>query len=101
MLNDFRVENEEPLKDLLTQMLAVLIRGGLVRVTRIAQDGTRVRVGAGAKSFKRRETIERALPCNKHSRIWRSSSVKRVAPRTPASVAKPPRSGPRDVRSSV
>ena len=61
MLNDFRVEHEAALKNLLTQMLAVLIRGGLVTVSRIAQDGTRVRAGAGAKSFRRRETIEQAL----------------------------------------
>jgi transposase len=61
MLNDFRVAHEAALKGLLTQMLAVLIRGELVTVSRIAQDGTRVRAGAGAKSFKKRETIERAL----------------------------------------
>jgi transposase len=61
MLNDFRVGHEAALKGLLTQMLAVLIRGGLVEVRRIAQDGTRVRAGAGTKSFKKRETIERAL----------------------------------------
>jgi transposase len=60
-LNDFRVEHAEPLKDLLTQMLAVLIRGELVTVSRIAQDGTRVRASAGAGSFKRRETIESSL----------------------------------------
>ena len=61
MLNDFRVDHEAALKDLLTQMLAVLIRGGIVVVSRIAQDGTRVRAGAGANSFKRRDTIERSL----------------------------------------
>jgi transposase len=61
MLNDFRVDHEQALKGLLTQMLAVLIRGGLVTVGRIAQDGTRVRAGAGANSFKRRDTIERSL----------------------------------------
>ena len=61
MLNDFRVDHEAALKGLLTQMLAVLIRGGLVTVGRIAQDGTRVRAGAGAGSFKKRETIERSL----------------------------------------
>jgi len=61
MLNDFRVEHEEALKNLLTQMLAVLIHGELVTVTRIAQDGTRVRAGAGAKSFKRRDTIQPSL----------------------------------------
>jgi transposase len=61
LLNDFRVAHEAALTDLLTQMLAVLIRGGLVTVSRIAQDGTRVRAGAGANSFKRRDTIERSL----------------------------------------
>jgi transposase len=61
LLNDFRVDHEAALKGLLTQMLAVLIRGGLVTVSRIAQDGTRVRAGAGANSFKRRGTIEQAL----------------------------------------
>jgi transposase len=61
MLNDFRVGHEAALKDLLTQMLAVLIRGELVTVSRVAQDGTRVRAGAGANSFKRRDTIARSL----------------------------------------
>jgi transposase len=61
MLNDFRVVHAAALDGLLTQMLAVLIRGGLVAVGRIAQDGTRVRAGAGANSFKRRDTIERVL----------------------------------------
>jgi transposase len=61
MLNDFRVAHEAAVKGLLTRMLAVLIRGGLVSVSRIAQDGTRVRAGAGANSFKRRDTIERSL----------------------------------------
>src|SRR5207237_1336632 len=50
------------LDGLLTQMLTVLIRGGAVSVHRIAQDGTRVRVGAGAHSFQKRETLERAAP---------------------------------------
>ncbi|MFO0951177.1 MAG: transposase [Isosphaeraceae bacterium] len=61
MLNDFRVGHEAAVSGLLTRMLAVLIHGGLVTVSRIAQDGTRVRAGAGANSFKRRDAIERAL----------------------------------------
>jgi transposase len=60
-LDDFRVAHGDAVNDLLTQMLAVLIRAGAVAVERIAQDGTRVRVGAGAQSFKRKETLERAL----------------------------------------
>jgi transposase len=61
MLSDFRVGHEAVLDSLLTQMLAVLIRGQVVSVHRIAQDGTRVRAGAGANSFKRGSTIEAAL----------------------------------------
>lgn len=61
MLSDFRVDHEAVLDSLLTQMLAVLIRGEVVSVHRIAQDGTRVRAGAGASSFKRGTTIEAAL----------------------------------------
>lgn len=61
MLSDFRVGHEAVLDSLLTQMLAVLIRGDVVAVHRIAQDGTRVRAGAGANSFKRGATIEAAL----------------------------------------
>jgi transposase len=61
MLSDFRVGHEAVLDSLLTQMLAVLIRGDVVAVHRIAQDGTRVRAGAGASSFKRGTAIEAAL----------------------------------------
>jgi transposase len=60
-LDDFRVDHGDAVNDLLTQMLAVVIRSGVVPVERIAQDGTRVRVGAGSNSFKKRETLERAL----------------------------------------
>lgn len=59
-LSSFRVEHKEALDDLLTQMLAVLIQAGVVSVSRIAQDGTRVRVSAGIGSFKRRDTLEQA-----------------------------------------
>jgi transposase len=60
-LDDFRVGHGDAVNDLLTQMLAVLIQSAAVTVERIAQDGTRVRVGAGSKSFKKRETLELAL----------------------------------------
>jgi transposase len=77
LLNDFRVEHAEPLDHLLTQMLAVLIRGELVNVSRIAQDGTRVRAGAGAHSFKRRETIEQSLQqAEAHLEIIRKQAEK-------------------------
>jgi transposase len=60
-INDFRVEHEKALDELLTQMLAALTSQNLVKVERISVDGTRVRAGAGRKSFKRRATLEQHL----------------------------------------
>ena len=60
-LNDFRVDHEEALDDLLTQMIAVLTQAHIVSVQRIAQDGTRIRAGAGSNSFGERETLEKHL----------------------------------------
>ena len=60
-LNDFRVDHEEALDDLLTQMIAVLTQAQIVSLARIAQDGTRIRASAGADSFGERETLEKHL----------------------------------------
>lgn len=60
-LNDFRVNHEVALKDLLAQMLAVLLEGGHVQLQRIVQDGTKVRASAGRKSFRRRPRLEHFL----------------------------------------
>jgi transposase len=47
-LSDFRVGHAEALDELMTQVLAVLMRQGLVKLRRVAQDGMRVRASAGA-----------------------------------------------------
>jgi transposase len=60
-LNDFRVGHRAPLDDLLTQVIARLTHAGLVSVERITQDGTKVRASASARSFKKRQTLERHL----------------------------------------
>lgn len=57
-LNDFRVEQEKALDDLLTQVLAALMAKKVVTVKRISQDGTRVRAGAGSSSFHREKTLK-------------------------------------------
>jgi len=57
-LNDFRVQHERALDDLLTQVLATLMHEGLVDVKRISQDGTKVRASAGRQSFRRRSRLE-------------------------------------------
>jgi transposase len=57
-LNDFRVQHEQALDDLFTQVLSILVHQGLVKVTRLSQDGVRVRASAGKGSFRRRGTLE-------------------------------------------
>jgi transposase len=60
-LADFRTDHVELLDRLLTQSAAALMAEGLVDLERVAQDGMRVRAGAGAASFRRRPTLEEAL----------------------------------------
>lgn len=60
-LSDFRVGQLEALDELMTQVLAVLMRRGLVRLERVAQDGMRVRASAGAASFRREASLHKCL----------------------------------------
>ena len=60
-LAEFRTDHVELLDRLLTQSVAALMAEGLVDLDRVAQDGMRVRAGAGAASFRRRPTLEEAL----------------------------------------
>lgn len=60
-ISDFRVNYEEELDELMTQVLGRLIHAGLVELETQAQDGMRVRASAGAASFRRQETLEKKL----------------------------------------
>jgi len=60
-LSDFRVDHKEALDDLFTQILGVLTHQGLVDLTRVAQDGMKVRASAGAASFRREKSLKRCL----------------------------------------
>jgi len=60
-LADFRVQPVEYLDGLLTTSVATLMAEGLVTVSRVAQDGVRVRASAGAASFRRRPRLEEHL----------------------------------------
>lgn len=60
-LSDFRVDHERWLDDQLTRSVAVLMHAELVTLTRIAQDGMRVRANAGASSFRRRDSMGKCL----------------------------------------
>jgi len=57
-LSDFRSRQGEVVSELITQVLALLMRQDLVDLSRIAQDGTRVRASAGAASFRREQTLQ-------------------------------------------
>jgi len=60
-LSDFRVGHVEVLDRLLTQSVAGLLKVGVVRLERVAQDGMRVRASAGAASFRRQRSLEECL----------------------------------------
>jgi transposase len=61
LLADFRTACGAALEELLGQLLARLLEQDLVKVSRISQDGMRVRVGAGASSFRREERLQELL----------------------------------------
>jgi transposase len=61
MLSEFRTGHGEALDKLFTRLVASLVEQQLVKVSRISQDGVRVRVGAGAASFRREERLRQLL----------------------------------------
>jgi transposase len=60
-LSDFRVNHQEALDELMTQIPGVLEHQGLVDLKRVAQDGMRVRASAGAASFRREKSLRKCL----------------------------------------
>jgi hypothetical protein len=60
-LSDFYTDHSEWLDQQFTLHLASLMQQGLIEVSRVAQDGVRVRANAGAASFRRGETLEACL----------------------------------------
>ena len=58
VLSDFRTERSPVVDALITQVLALLMKQDLVDLSRVAQDGTRVRASAGAASFRREQTLQ-------------------------------------------
>ena len=60
-LSDFRVGHAKALDELFTQVIASLVDQKLVKVSRISQDGTRVRACAGASSFRGEQRLDELL----------------------------------------
>jgi transposase len=61
MLSDFRTDHGTALDELFTQLVASLVGKGLVRVSRLSQDGVRVRVNARADSFRCEDRLRDVL----------------------------------------
>lgn len=57
-LADFRALNKDRFEKLLVAHVAALLGAGVVQMTRVAQDGVRVRASAGSSSFRRRPKLE-------------------------------------------
>ncbi|HEX4139960.1 MAG TPA: IS1182 family transposase [Candidatus Methylacidiphilales bacterium] len=60
-LSDFRVDHGAALDALFTRIIATLVEKKLVKVSRISQDGTRVRACAGAASYRRHERLQKLM----------------------------------------
>ena len=58
-LADFRIGHGGLLEALLIDSVATLMKSGVARLERVAQDGVRVRASAGAASFRRASTLKR------------------------------------------
>jgi hypothetical protein len=58
-LSDFRGQSGSFLDRLLSDMIAVLVKAGVVDGSTIHQDGTKVRASAGSGSFRRESTLQR------------------------------------------
>jgi hypothetical protein len=61
LLSDFHGDQGAALDKLFTQVIASLVHKELVSVRRVSQDGVRVRVSAGAGSFRREERLQKLL----------------------------------------
>lgn len=57
VLSDFRSERGAAFSQLVTQIVAICLHLGLIDLSRIGQDGTRVRASAGPDSFRRGQTL--------------------------------------------
>jgi transposase len=60
-LADFRVDKQDELDELFTQVLAALSKEGLITLEQVMQDGTKIKALASSRSYQREETIREHL----------------------------------------
>jgi transposase len=61
LLAEFRVTHQEEIDNLITQIIAVLLKEEVVELKRISQDGTKMPASAGRNSFHREHTLQKCL----------------------------------------
>jgi transposase len=60
-LADFRVEKQQELDELFTQVLTALSKEGLITLEQVMQDGTKIKAQASSRSYLQEETIREHL----------------------------------------
>jgi len=60
-LADFRVDKQQELDELFTQVLAALSKEGLITLEQVMQDGTKIKALASTRSYQREGTIREHL----------------------------------------
>ena len=60
-LADFRVEKQQELDELFTQVLGALSKEGLITLEQVMQDGTKIKALASSRSYLQEETIREHL----------------------------------------
>src|SRR6266568_1341022 len=60
-LADFRVEKQQELDDLFTQVLAALSKEGLITLDQVMQDGTKIKAQASVRSYREEGTMREHL----------------------------------------
>jgi transposase len=66
LLSDFRSGHGAALDELFGQVLGLLLDQRLISLSRVAQDGTRVRASAGAASFRRKTRLKACVRAARH-----------------------------------
>src|SRR5260370_35394643 len=87
LLSEFRSAQSAALDELMSQVLAVLMHKGLVKLYRGAQDRTRGRANAGTASFHRPRTLEGCLPQTRAHVAALAPEAQREVPQASARVA--------------
>jgi hypothetical protein len=73
-LADFRVEKQQELDELFTQVLAALSKEGLITLQQVMQDGTKIKALASSRSYQREGTIREHLERARQSALGKTTA---------------------------